>query len=82
MREQFGSWNAYFKLQYLLQYLWFEYREVNGERVFGSANGAVWWQITVRQIGCSHVLIVIAVFQDGSWVKMNLSRESLHGVIV
>jgi hypothetical protein len=42
-----------------LQYLWFEYREVDGECVFGPANGAIWWQITVRQIGSGHV-----VFQD------------------
>ena len=26
-----------------LQYLWFEYREVNSERVFGPADGAIWW---------------------------------------
>ena len=40
-----------------LQYLWFEYREVDGERVFGPANGATWWRITVRKIGSGHVLI-------------------------
>ena len=74
--------NDYFRLQYFLQFLWFEYREVNGERVFGPANGAIWWQITVRQIGSGHVLIVIVVFLDGSWVKMNVSCEPLYGVIV
>ena len=62
-----------------LQYLWFEYREVSGERIFGPANGAIWWQITVRQIGSGHVLIAIVVFQDGSWVRMNLSCEPLYG---
>jgi hypothetical protein len=62
-----------------LQYLWFEYREVDGERVFGPANGAIWWQITVRHIGSGHVLIAIVVFQDGSWVKMNLTCEPLYG---
>ena len=56
-----------------LQYLWFEYREVNGERVFGPANGAIWWQITVRKIGSGHVLIALVIFQDGSWVKMKCS---------
>ena len=61
-----------------LQYLWFKYREVNGERVFGPANGAIWWQITVRQIGSGHVPITV-VFQDGSWVRMNLSCEPLYG---
>ena len=65
-----------------LQYLWFEYREVNGERVFGPANGAIWWQITVRQIGSGHVLIAIVIFQDGSWVRMNLSCEPLYGELV
>ncbi len=62
-----------------LQYLRFEYRKVDGERVFGPANGAIWWQITVRQIGSGHVLIAIVVFQDGSWVKSNLSCEPLYG---
>ncbi len=32
-----------------LQYIWFEYQEVNGERRYGPANGAIWWQITGRQ---------------------------------
>ena len=62
-----------------LQYLWFEYREENGERVFGPANSAIWWQITVRQIGSGNVLIAIVVFQDGSWVKMNMTCEPLYG---
>ncbi len=30
-----------------LQYLWFKYLEVNGERVLEPDNGAIWWQITV-----------------------------------
>ena len=30
-----------------LQYLHFEYREMNGECIFGPANGGIWWQITV-----------------------------------
>jgi hypothetical protein len=33
-----------------LQYLHFEYRECNGERIFGPANGGIWWQITVRDL--------------------------------
>ena len=61
------------------QYLWFEYQEVNGERLFGPANGAIWWQITVRRIGSGHVLIAIVIFQDGSWVKLNLTCEPLYG---
>jgi hypothetical protein len=44
-----------------LQYLWFKYREVNGERVPEPANGVIWWQITVRQIGAGHVLIAIFI---------------------
>ena len=62
-----------------LHYLHFEYRECNGERIFGPANGGLWWQITVRKIGQGHVLIALVVFQDGSWVKMNLSCEPLYG---
>ena len=26
-----------------LQYLHFEYREMHGERIFGPANGGIWW---------------------------------------
>ncbi len=37
-----------------LQYLHIEYREVNGKRMFGSANGGIWWQITVQKIGQGH----------------------------
>jgi hypothetical protein len=62
-----------------LQYLHFEYREMHGERMFGPANGGLWWQITVRKIGEGHVLIALIVFQDGSWVKMNLFCEPLYG---
>ena len=64
-----------------IQYLWFEYQEVNGERRYGPANGAIWWQITVRQIGKGHVLVAagLIIFQDGSWVKMNLSCEPIYG---
>ncbi len=45
-----------------LQYLWFEYQEVNGERRYGPANGAIWLQITVRQIGKGHVLFALIIF--------------------
>ncbi len=62
-----------------LQYLHFEFREADGQRVFGAANGGIWWQITVRQIGAGHILVAIVVFQDGSWVKQNLSCEPLYG---
>ncbi len=62
-----------------LQYLWFEYQEVNGERRYGPANGAIWWQITVRQMGKGHVLVALIIFQDGSWVKINLSCEPIYG---
>ena len=27
----------------VLQYLHFEYRELHGERIFGPANGGIWW---------------------------------------
>jgi hypothetical protein len=62
-----------------LQYLWFKYREVNGERVLEPANGEIWWQVTVRQIGSGHVLIAIVIFQNGPWVNMNFSCEPLYG---
>ncbi len=55
----------------------FEYREVNGERVFGSANGAILRHITVLEIGSGHVLIALVIFQDDSWVKMNFTCKPL-----
>ena len=57
----------------------FEYKEIDGERVVGAANGGIWWQITVRQIGAGHVLLALIVFQDGSWVKLSLSCEPIYG---
>ncbi len=36
--------------------------------------------VFLGQIGTGHVLRAIVVFQDGSWVKMNLSCEPLYGV--
>jgi hypothetical protein len=61
-----------------LQYLWFEYQDVNGERRYGPADGAIWWRIAVRQVGKGHVLVALIIFQDGSWVKMNLSCEPIY----
>jgi hypothetical protein len=52
---------------------------VNGERRYGPANGAIWWEITVRQIGKGCVLVAIIFSRDGSWVKMNLSCEPSYG---
>ncbi len=37
------------------------------------------WQITVRQIGKGHVLVALIIFQNGSWVKINLSCEPIYG---
>ncbi len=38
-----------------LQYLYFEYQEVNDERTLGPANEGLWLQITVWKIGHGHV---------------------------
>jgi hypothetical protein len=65
-----------------LQYLHFEYCEVDGERIFGATNGGIWWQITASKIGAGHVLIAIVFFQVGSWVEMNLSCKPLHGAFI
>ena len=48
--------------------------------MFGSANGGIWLQITVRKIGQGHILVALVVFQNGSWVKMNLTCEPLYGL--
>ncbi len=52
--------------------------KVNGVRSYGPANGAIWWQTTVRQIRKGHVLVALIFFQDGSWVKINLSCEQIY----
>jgi len=52
---------------------------VNGERRYGQANGAIWWKITVRQIGKGNALVSIIISKNGSWVKINLSCEPIHG---
>jgi hypothetical protein len=52
---------------------------MNGERLFGPVDGAIWWQNIWRQIESGHVLIAIVSFQDESWVKLNLSCEPLYG---
>jgi hypothetical protein len=33
----------------------------------------------VRQIGKGHILVALIIFQDGPWVKMNLSCEPIYG---
>ncbi len=39
----------------IAMYLHVEYQEFNGECMFGSANGGIWWQITILKIGQDHV---------------------------
>ena len=51
------------------------------KRIFGPANGAIWWQnsrqITVHYKGSGYVIAVV-VFQDGLWMKRNLLCEPLY----
>ncbi len=62
------------------QYLYFEYRECNGEHMFGRAYGGLWWQITIRKIGQGHIIIAFVVFQDCSCVKLNIICKPLYGL--
>jgi len=63
------------------QYLSFEMLERDGVRVFGAANGGVWWQINAQLIGPENVLIGIIIFTDGSWIKKGITCEALYGTV-
>ena len=39
------------------QYLSFELRERDGFRMFGPANGSLWWQINQKCVGSDRVLL-------------------------
>ena len=47
-------------------------------RIFGAANGGVWWQINAQLIGSGNVLIRIIRSTDGSWIKKGLPCEALY----
>ena len=63
------------------QYLSFEMLERDGVRIFGAANGGVWWQINAQLIGLENVLIGIIIFADGSWIKKGITCEALYGTV-
>jgi hypothetical protein len=46
------------------QYLEFDLRERDGFRVFGPANGSVWWQINQERVGADRVLLGLVAFLD------------------
>ena len=61
------------------QYLSFELRERNGFRMFGPANGSLWWQINQESVGSDRVLLGLLTFIDESYNKKHLSCESIYG---
>ena len=61
------------------QYLSFELRERDGFRMFGPANGSLWWQINQESVGSDRVLLGLVTFIDESYNKKNLSCESIYG---
>ena len=63
------------------QFLSFEIQERNGVRIFGAANGGVWWQINSLLVGPENVLIGIIIFTDGSWIKKGITCEALYGAV-
>ena len=65
----------------ICQYVSFEMQERNGVRIFGAANGGVWWQINAQLMGSENVLIRIIIFTDGSWIKKGITCEALYGAI-
>jgi hypothetical protein len=63
------------------QYVSFEMHERGGVRIFGAANGGVWWQLNVQLIGPKNVLIWIIIFTDDSWIKKGITCEALYGSV-
>ena len=61
------------------QYLSFELRERDGFRMFGPANGSLWWQINQECVGSDRVLLGLVTFIDESYNKKHMSCESIYG---
>ena len=64
------------------QYLEFDLREHDhrrdGCRVFGPANGSLWWQINQERVGADRVLLGLVSFLDESYNKKSMSCESYN----
>ena len=61
------------------QYLEFDLRERDGCRVFGPANGSLWWQINQERVGADRVLLGLVAFLDESYKKKSMSCEGVYG---
>lgn len=61
------------------QYLSFEVCELGGCRVFGPANGSLWWQINQELVGADRVLLGLVIFIDESYNKKSMSCEGIYG---
>ena len=61
------------------QYLSFKRREHDGSRVFGPANGSLWWQINEERVGPNRVLLGLVMFIDESYNKKSMSCEAMYG---
>ena len=61
------------------QYLSYEPVVRDGNRIFGNANGGVWWQINAHLVGPDHVLLGLIVYTDESFMKQSLSCSSAYG---
>ena len=61
------------------QYLEFDLRERDGCRVFGPANGSLWWQINQERVGADRVLLGLVAFLDESYNKKSMSCKGVYG---
>ncbi len=61
------------------QYLEFDLRERDGCRVFGPANGSLWWKINQERVGADRVLLGLVAFLDESYNKKSMSCEGVYG---
>jgi hypothetical protein len=60
----------------------FDLRELNGCRVFGPANGSLWWQINQERVSEDRVLLGLVVFIDESYIKKSMSCEGVVSCIL
>ena len=56
-----------------------EDRLIQGSRVFGPANGSLWWQINEERVGPNRVLLGLVMFIDESYNKKSMSCEAMYG---
>ena len=53
--------------------------DAQGRRIFGKVNSGTFWQINAHAVGAENVLITLALFVDGSFVRAHIPVEPVLG---